>query len=116
MNQTDRGNALETEWEGRFAKWSEAFPKDRERWDAAWAGRIAAWDLPEWKPGDELATRDESGDQGAGVAAGKDPHGHVVGQEARPALDIAGQPEHQLGRRGHLDRDGRSHGRSSAAR
>jgi transketolase len=58
MNQVDRGNTLETEWEARFARWSEAFPKDRERWDAAWAGRIAPWDLPEWKPGDELATRD----------------------------------------------------------
>jgi len=57
MNQVDRGNALETEWEGRFATWSEAFPNDRERWDAAWAGRIAPWELPDFEAGEELATR-----------------------------------------------------------
>jgi transketolase len=58
MNQVDRGSAAETEWNARFSHWSEKFPKDRERWDAAFDGRIAAWDLPEWEPGDELATRD----------------------------------------------------------
>ena len=58
MNQVDRGSAFETEWNARFSHWSEKFPKDRERWDAAFDGRIAAWDLPEWDPGEELATRD----------------------------------------------------------
>jgi transketolase len=58
MNQVERGSAAETEWEARFARWSEAFPQDRERWDAAWAGRIAAWTLPEFEPGEEVATRD----------------------------------------------------------
>jgi transketolase len=58
MNRVDRGNELESEWQQRFSTWSEAFPQAREEWDAAYAGRIGAWDLPEWKPGDELATRD----------------------------------------------------------
>ena len=40
MNGADRGNALETAWEQEFSDWSQAFPKDRETWDAAWAGRI----------------------------------------------------------------------------
>jgi transketolase len=58
MNQVDRGNAAETEWNTAFARWSEAFPRDRERWDAAWNGRIGPWELPEWNVGDDLATRD----------------------------------------------------------
>src|SRR4051794_40025666 len=58
MNQVDRGNAAETAWNGRLARWSEAFPQAREQWDSAWAGRIGAWELPEFEPGDELATRD----------------------------------------------------------
>jgi transketolase len=57
MNQTDRGNAAETEWTERFARWSEAFPRDRETWDAAWEGRIGAWELPVFEAGEELATR-----------------------------------------------------------
>jgi transketolase len=58
MNGVERGNELETAWEQTFSRWAEAFPRDRERWDAAWDGRIGPWDLPEWKPGDDLATRD----------------------------------------------------------
>jgi transketolase len=58
MNRVERGNEVETEWQQRFAAWSEAFPRERERWDAAWDGRIGAWDLPEFEPGDSLATRD----------------------------------------------------------
>jgi transketolase len=58
MNRVDRGNELETEWQQRFSNWSERFPEARETWDAAWSGRIGAWTLPEWKAGDELATRD----------------------------------------------------------
>jgi transketolase len=57
MNRVDRGNELETGWEQGFSRWSEAFPKAREEWDAAWDGRIGAWDLPEFEPGEELATR-----------------------------------------------------------
>jgi transketolase len=58
MNRVDRGIELEAEWRQRFETWSQAFPKAREEWDAAWAGRIGEWKLPEWKPGDDLATRD----------------------------------------------------------
>jgi len=57
MRQIDRGNAAETEWNQRFARWSEAFPRAREEWDAAWDGRIGAWQLPDFEPGEELATR-----------------------------------------------------------
>ncbi|HVW89581.1 MAG TPA: transketolase C-terminal domain-containing protein, partial [Gaiellaceae bacterium] len=58
MNGVERGNELEAAWEQTFARWAEAFPRERERWDAAWDGRIGPWELPEWKPGDDLATRD----------------------------------------------------------
>jgi transketolase len=58
MRQIDRGNAAETDWNQRFARWSEAFPQAREEWDAAWEGRIGAWKLPEWEAGESLATRD----------------------------------------------------------
>ncbi|HEY0416656.1 MAG TPA: transketolase [Gaiellaceae bacterium] len=58
MRAIDRGNEAETAWNTRFAQWSEAFPEARETWDAAWDGRVGAWDLPVWEPGDDLATRD----------------------------------------------------------
>jgi transketolase len=58
MNGVDRGNELESEWRVRFERWSQAFPPDRETWDAAYAGRIGAWDLPDFPAGDGLATRD----------------------------------------------------------
>src|SRR3954447_20777342 len=35
MNRVQRGNELETEWQQRFAAWSQAFPQAREAWDAA---------------------------------------------------------------------------------
>ena len=43
---------------GLAAAWSQAFPRDRETWDAAYAGRIASWELPEFSAGDGIATRD----------------------------------------------------------
>jgi transketolase len=58
MNAVDRGNELETAWQQRFSNWSQAFPRARESWDAAWAGRIGPWELPEFAAGDEIATRD----------------------------------------------------------
>jgi transketolase len=58
FNQIERGNEAETAWNAKFARWSEAFPRERERWDAAWDGRIGAWDLPEWEAGEGVATRD----------------------------------------------------------
>jgi transketolase len=58
MNRVDRGNELETAWQQRFSLWSEAFPDAKEAWDAAWDGRVGAWELPEFAPGDDMATRD----------------------------------------------------------
>jgi transketolase len=57
MNMVERGNELETEWQQRFAMWSQAFPDARETWDAAWEGKIGPWTPPEFKPGEEVATR-----------------------------------------------------------
>jgi transketolase len=58
MNAVDRGNELESAWEQRFSEWSEAFPAEREQWDAAWSGRIGCWTMPEFEAGEEIATRD----------------------------------------------------------
>jgi transketolase len=58
MSRVDHGNELETAWEKRFAAWSQAFPREREVWDGAWAGRIGSWELPEFAVGDDVATRD----------------------------------------------------------
>jgi transketolase len=57
LSRVEHGQMLETEWNTRFARWSEAFPQAREEWDAAWDGRIGAWTLPEFDAGEELATR-----------------------------------------------------------
>jgi transketolase len=58
MNGVERGSELETEWQQRFSRWSQAFPQARETWDAAFAGRIGPWELPVFEAGEELATRD----------------------------------------------------------
>ncbi len=57
MNGRERGATLESEWNGVFDAWSESFPRDREQWDAAWAGRVGDWELPVFEAGEELATR-----------------------------------------------------------
>jgi transketolase len=57
MNGVERGTKLEAEWQSVFDDWSAAFPTDRKRWDAAWAGQIGEWELPEFAVGDDLATR-----------------------------------------------------------
>jgi transketolase len=57
-NRIDRGIELEAEWQAGFERWSEAFSAARESWDRAWAGRIGAWELPEWDANEEVATRD----------------------------------------------------------
>ncbi len=57
MNQTKRGAELEREWQATLDAWSEAFPGERERWDAAWAGRVGEWVAPAFAAGEELATR-----------------------------------------------------------
>jgi transketolase len=57
-NRIDRGIELEAEWQSSFERWSETFPDQHETWDRAHAGRIGAWELPEWAAGEEVATRD----------------------------------------------------------
>jgi transketolase len=57
MNGVERGTALEDEWVGAFERWSDAFPRQRETWEAAWAGRIGPWTPPDFSPGEELSTR-----------------------------------------------------------
>jgi transketolase len=57
MNGVQRGIELEEAWKRRFEAWSQAFPEARAKWDAAWAGRIGHWEVPEFEPGEELATR-----------------------------------------------------------
>jgi transketolase len=58
MNQVERGSKLETEWQQRLASWSQRFPREREKWDAAWSGNVAPWTPPDFASGDSLATRD----------------------------------------------------------
>lgn len=58
MNGVERGNAAESVWNGAFERWGEAFPTDREKWDAAWAGRVGPWTPPDFEAGEEIATRD----------------------------------------------------------
>ena len=48
---------LEREWEEKLGAWTEAFPVERERWDAAWSGLDRFLDRPTFKTGEELATR-----------------------------------------------------------
>jgi transketolase len=57
LNGAERGAALEAEWAVEFDRWSEIFPGERATWDAAWAGQIGEWTLPEFEPGEELSTR-----------------------------------------------------------
>jgi transketolase len=57
MNQVERGAELESDWEETFDAWAQAFSDDRERWDAAWAGKIGSWSPPVFAAGEELATR-----------------------------------------------------------
>jgi transketolase len=58
LNRVDRGNELESEWRAAFDLWSSAFPELREKWDAAYEGRIGTWTPPTFKAGEEIATRD----------------------------------------------------------
>ncbi len=58
LNRVDRGNELESEWHGRFDLWSQEFPDLRERWDAAYDGRIGPWTPPVFEAREEIATRD----------------------------------------------------------
>ena len=60
MSLRERGGELECDWQGRFDAWSAEFPELRADWDQAWSGKpkpsfVDA--LPEFPPGEEMATR-----------------------------------------------------------
>ena len=60
MSLRERGASQQTEWEGRFHRWREAFPEMAEDWDRAWAGGLRdGWQdaLPEFEAGEQIATR-----------------------------------------------------------
>jgi transketolase len=56
-NRVQRGIGLEAEWKLAFDRWAVAFPHERESWERAYSGRIGEWELPEFAPGEKLATR-----------------------------------------------------------
>ncbi len=61
MGQHARGTALQQAWQGRFAKWSSAFPDARADWDQAATGKPAPGfgaKLPVFPAGEGVATRD----------------------------------------------------------
>ncbi len=54
------GAAAQAQWQQKFERWREAFPAMAADWDLAWAGKMrAGWReaLPQFKAGDEIATR-----------------------------------------------------------
>ncbi len=60
-DQTERGAALQREWQARFQSWREGHVELAEEWDLAWAGRPRpglreALEAIEWEQ-DKLATR-----------------------------------------------------------
>ncbi len=60
MSLRDSGAAAQRDWEQRQRIWRDAFPDLAEEWDRAWAGRLRdGWReaLPQFAPGEELATR-----------------------------------------------------------
>jgi transketolase len=60
MDLREQGATTQREWEERFGAWREAFPKEAQDWDTAWAGRLReGWreSLPEFAAGEKLATR-----------------------------------------------------------
>ena len=61
MNVTNRGIALEEEWQRKHAAWAAKYPAVKEDWDQVHTGKPRpGWvdALPEFAPGEELATRD----------------------------------------------------------
>jgi len=60
MSLSERGGAVQGEWQERFDAWREAFPEMAEDWDRAWAGRLReGWreSLPSFAAGEQIATR-----------------------------------------------------------
>lgn len=67
-----RGEALEAEWNERFASYQDAFPELSAEWERRFAGRLPdAWDddLPSFDGSDVLATREASGKALNAIAA-----------------------------------------------
>ncbi len=65
MNVTGRGSSQELEWQGRFEAWGAKYPELREDWEQVWSGRPRpgwAEALPQFEPGEELATRKAAAD------------------------------------------------------
>jgi len=61
MNATGRGLALEEEWQKKVSAWAARYPALKEDWDQVHSGKPRpGWvdALPEFAPGEELATRD----------------------------------------------------------
>jgi transketolase len=61
MDVTARGIDEELEWQRRFDGWAAKYPELRADWEQAWTGKpLPGWleALPEFEPGEELATRD----------------------------------------------------------
>ncbi|HZD88259.1 MAG TPA: transketolase [Gaiellaceae bacterium] len=61
MNVVERGIGWQQEWQSRFDAWAAKYPRLREDWDQVHTGKPRpGWleALPEFEPGEELATRD----------------------------------------------------------
>jgi transketolase len=61
MNVTDRGIGLEDAWQKKLAAWAAKYPALEEDWNQVHTGKPRpGWvdALPEYAPGEELATRD----------------------------------------------------------
>ncbi len=60
MSMREQGAQRQAAWEERFEVWREASPDMAADWDRAWAGELNdGWReaLPEFRPGEEIATR-----------------------------------------------------------
>jgi transketolase len=60
MSLAGQGSARQSEWEGRFERWREAFPDMAEDWERAWRGQLRdGWReaMPSFDPTEEIATR-----------------------------------------------------------
>lgn len=51
----------EASWKKTFDAWAAAYPEKKAEWDAYWSGAVSSYELPVYKPGESLATRNASG-------------------------------------------------------
>jgi transketolase len=64
MNTTERGIELEEAWQRRYSAWGAKYPGLKEDWEQVHTGKPRpGWveALPEFQPGDDMATRDAAG-------------------------------------------------------